>query len=39
MNNPSPDRPGVREQHLLRRKNNVLFDASQRDVSNEQLGE
>ena len=37
MNNPAPDRPGVREQHLLRKKDNPLFDESQRNVSNEML--
>ena len=37
MNNSAHDRPGVREQHLLRRKDNPLFDADRRDVSNELL--
>lgn len=31
------DRPGIREQHLLRKQNNPLFDAPHNRVSNEQL--
>jgi hypothetical protein len=32
-------RPGVREAHLLRKKNNPLFDAASREVSNDTLAE
>ncbi len=31
--------PGVRERHLLRKKDNPLFDEAQRDVSNEMLAQ
>jgi hypothetical protein len=37
MSSPLQDKPGVREQHLLRRKHNPLFDEQRRDVSNEAL--
>jgi len=37
MNSHLQDKPGIREQHLLRRKHNPLFDQAQRDVSNEAL--
>ncbi len=37
MTNKADARPGVREAHLLRRKNNPLFDAAVREVSNEAL--
>ena len=37
MNSRLQDKPGIREQHLLRRQHNPLFDEAQRDVSNEEL--
>ncbi len=30
-------KPGIREQHMLRRRNNPLFDEDRRDVANEDL--
>jgi hypothetical protein len=37
MNDSLSSKPGVRERHLLRKRQNPLFDAHQSDVSNEQL--
>jgi len=37
MDTAFPEHTGIREQHLLRKKDNPLFDASERDVSNEVL--
>ena len=37
MSTPFPEHTGIREQHLLRKKDNPLFDESERDVSNEVL--
>jgi hypothetical protein len=37
MNRSSKDKPGVREQHLLRKKHNPLFEEKQRDISTEHL--
>ena len=37
MSTPFPVHTGIREQHLLRKKDNPLFEASERDVSNEVL--
>ncbi len=37
MTNESEEKPGIREQHLLRRRNNPLFDASRREVPNEDI--
>ncbi len=37
MDTPFPEHTGIREQHLLRKKDNPLFDESGRDVSNEVL--
>jgi len=37
MSTPFPEHTGIREQHLLRKKDNPLFEASERDVSNEVL--
>lgn len=37
MNSLLREKPGIREQHLLRRKHNPLFDEKQRDVSSESL--
>jgi len=37
MSTPFPEHTGIREQHLLRKKDNPLFEDSERDVSNEAL--
>lgn len=37
MSTASTARPGIREQHLLRKQDNPLFDEAQRQVSNEDL--
>ncbi len=37
MNTAFPEHTGIREQHLLRKKDNPLFGKSERDVSNEVL--
>ena len=37
MSTPFPEHTGIREQHLLRKKDNPLFEASEQDVSNEVL--
>ena len=37
MSSASTGRPGIREQHLLRKQDNSLFDPSQRRVSTEDL--
>ncbi|MFQ5642274.1 MAG: hypothetical protein ACE5FQ_01095 [Thiogranum sp.] len=37
MSQAFPEHTGIREQHLLRKKDNPLFDASEREVSNEVL--
>lgn len=37
MNTAFPEHTGIREQHLLRKKDNPLFDESERNVSNEIL--
>jgi hypothetical protein len=37
MSTPFPEHTGIREQHLLRKKDNPLFEVSERDVSNEVL--
>jgi len=37
MSTPFPEHTGIREQHLLRKKGNLLFDEPERDVSNEVL--
>ena len=37
MSTPFPEHTGIREQHLLRKKDNPLFEDSERDVSNEVL--
>jgi hypothetical protein len=37
MSTPFPVHTGIREQHLLRKKDNPLFEASEQDVSNEVL--
>ena len=37
MGAPFPEHTGIREQHLLRKKDNPLFDESERNISNEVL--
>ena len=37
MRSENHEKPGIREQHLLRRNNNPLFDASRREVRSEDL--
>ena len=37
MSTPFPEHTGIREQHLLRKKDNPLFGESERNVSNEVL--
>jgi hypothetical protein len=37
MGAPFPEHTGIREQHLLRKKDNPLFEESERNVSNEVL--
>ena len=37
MNSRAQSKAGIREQHLLRKRHNPLFDASNSDISNEQL--
>ena len=37
MHSDNSEKPGIREQHLLRRSNNPLFDATHRDVRSEDL--
>ncbi|GMQ89333.1 MAG: hypothetical protein BMS9Abin09_0807 [Gammaproteobacteria bacterium] len=37
MDSAFPEHTGIREQHLLRKKDNPLFEESERDVSNEVL--
>lgn len=37
MRAENTEKPGIREQHLLRRRNNPLFDEARRDVASEDL--
>jgi len=39
MTPQTENRPGVRERHLLRKRNNPLFSVTEREVSNEALAE
>ena len=39
MNQTSADRPGIREQHLLRKQDNPLFDEIQRHVGKDDLAQ